>query len=1000
MKKRFCRLGRMCAGALCLVSVCGAMYSCADEYELDDGTPSWLNSSIYDYLQSSGKYTNFVKLIDDMDYAEVLDKTGSKTLFVADDDAFAEFYKDNPWGVASYDELTISQKKLLMNSAMINNAYLLEMMSSTADNSDAGSEPQKGKCLRRNTAATVTDYVPYFKGEDLPKTYNANDKDYWARFREAGTSGEARGIHLALDASDPMMVHFLEAQMMASNITNEDFKVIMGVERQPNDAYIFDSKVVESDIRCLNGYVNRLDKVLVTPQNMAEVLRTNGKTNVFSHMVDRFSAPFYNEDLTARYKLVYGDESVDSIFEKRYFSSNSRGNVALRSDKGTDPISDPVGSEVNYFLNFDPGWNGYVNTGRDTSADEDMGVMFAPTDQALYDYFFSTGGNGGGGRFLIEAYAPDCTPPANAYDYENFYNVIDQIPINVIQALINNLMKPSFKNAVPSKFITNVKNDAQDPMLTEEDMQYISKVEIANNGIIYLMDEKVITPAQYSAVSAPAYVSTDMRIFNWAIQRGSSSASAALTEKLGPVVVNYYAYLLAMSSRFSFFVPKDDNFWYVDPVSFKNPKTTANSTVLTGRIINYVWNEEKGKPECTAYNYEYDIATGVGQIGSKLTTSSLAQMEWGDRLRDMLETHTIVHEDSSATGIIETETGIECDKHYFLTKNNAPVYIKTPYNSSAARREGMEIQGGWELQHDSVRTVTRFDNKTNGGNGMAYQIDQPIKPTLESVYSTLYDGKDGEFGEFFNLCQTDGAVLEEIGITSNAEQERYMIFVDDGGLPCYDKQTGLRVAAETNVRFFNNYNYTVYVPTNEAIREAIANGLPTWESISEFLELNLEPEDRTDYTEEELVARNEKALLMVTTLVNFVKYHFQDRSVFADKPRLAPTVYETATINSESGIYCKVTVSSDGNETLSVTDATGVKRNITADKNLLTRDYVIRSAKENSKDYDIVSTSSFAVVHGIDGVLNYKSYKDGRYDSEWATPSAAKKYLAKYRITK
>ena len=56
-------------------------------------------------------------------------------------------------------------------------------------------------------------------------------------------------------------------------------------------------------------------------------------------------------------------------------------------------------------------------------------------------------------------------------------------------------------------------------------------------------------------------------------------------------------------------------------------------------------------------------------------------------------------------------------------------------------------------------------------------------------------------------------------------------------------------------------------------------------------------------TQEELDVRNEKALAMVTALVNFVKYHFQDNSVFADTPSIQKTTYETATINSETGVY-------------------------------------------------------------------------------------------------
>jgi hypothetical protein len=48
-----------------------------------------------------------------------------------------------------------------------------------------------------------------------------------------------------------------------------------------------------------------------------------------------------------------------------------------------------------------------------------------------------------------------------------------------------------------------------------------------------------------------------------------------------------------------------------------------------------------------------------------------------------------------------------------------------------------------------------------------------------------------------------------------------------------------------------------------------------------------------------------------------------------------------------------------------------------------------------------IAASSFAVLHGIEGVLDYKKFADEsnpRYDSDWATVTAAKKYLSKYRI--
>jgi hypothetical protein len=92
------------------------------EYDLEDRSPGWLGTSIYDNLKNDGHFTNMVRLIEDLEYKDILAKTGSKTLFVADDDAFNRFYNHNEWGVSCYNDLTLSQKKLLLYGAMINNS--------------------------------------------------------------------------------------------------------------------------------------------------------------------------------------------------------------------------------------------------------------------------------------------------------------------------------------------------------------------------------------------------------------------------------------------------------------------------------------------------------------------------------------------------------------------------------------------------------------------------------------------------------------------------------------------------------------------------------------------------------------------------------------------------------------------------------------------------------------------------------------------------------------
>ena len=112
-RKKLCK-HLLVGGVVCLVGF--AAFSCTDAYNLDEDQPSGLNT-IYGYMQEKGTYTNFLQLINDLGEAEVLSKTGSKTLFIADDNAFAKFFASNDWGVGKYADLSLAQKKLLLYSS-------------------------------------------------------------------------------------------------------------------------------------------------------------------------------------------------------------------------------------------------------------------------------------------------------------------------------------------------------------------------------------------------------------------------------------------------------------------------------------------------------------------------------------------------------------------------------------------------------------------------------------------------------------------------------------------------------------------------------------------------------------------------------------------------------------------------------------------------------------------------------------------------------------------
>ena len=254
MKNRFCRMSKQLLGIACLLSTCGVTYSCSDDYDLDEKSPSFLGKSIYDELNAKGDFKTVIRLIDDLGYKEVLSKTGSKTLFVANDDAYAKFLETTTWKdgngepVRSYDQLTTAQKRLLLNGSMLNNAYVLEMLTTIQG-------PVKNLCIRQLSSMSATDSVPMFKYDELPNNLNnidgnaiTPDKRYWDNYRKP----EKGWTYLALDNTAPMLTHFLQAQMNEKNITPSDVSFILGLDGtdkawndNSNRSFVYDAEIVK-----------------------------------------------------------------------------------------------------------------------------------------------------------------------------------------------------------------------------------------------------------------------------------------------------------------------------------------------------------------------------------------------------------------------------------------------------------------------------------------------------------------------------------------------------------------------------------------------------------------------------------------------------------------------------------------------------------------------------------------------------------------------------------
>ena len=858
-ERHFCKRSRhwLLAASVLLVGF-GSLSSCS-EYDLDEHAPEGWGSSIYGWLEEQGNFTNTVRMIDELGYREVLNKTGSKTLFVADDAAYERFFKKNDWGVRSYEGLSTAQKKLLLFGSMIDNSYQIQALSSTEG-------PVEGNCMRRESSLSIYDTVTVMRKEDIP------DAIYWQQYRDRDQ------LVVMHDMTPAPMIHFIERHMTNKQITNDDYDFLFNykTKRQSGDASVNGSQIVEQNIRCLNGFVNRVSEVVTPLPNMADIIAKKPNTSIYSHLLQRYSVLDYcGDEVTRTYNANRGT-NVDSVFQLRYFAKRSQGGREFTSTHDQK-------SKANGELSFDPGWNGYyiqTNEKAETALQQDMAVMLVPSNEALTDYW-----ENGAGAALRKSFGS-----------------WDNVPYSTLSEFMKANMLPSFISSVPSKF-QFILNDAADPMgITKE---HVDSVWLACNGAVYLTNH-VFTPTSFVSVMYPTVVDQNMSIIHWAIDQ-----------------LNYSAYLNSLNSRYSFFLPSNNSLLeYVDPVSYGKPQR---------QMLRFHYDPNKKGNEVYASIHNIDPETGIvgDSIGVYTNTGgkSLDGNPILNRLYTILDDHVVIGD-------------VEDGHEYYRTKGGSTLRVRNVSQGA----QGMLVEGSRQVNGEMPPVpISYIYDQTNGGNGKTYILEQsPVLGTRQTVFNQL--SSHPEFSRFRELLE--GSDLLEV--------------IHDGRFACSD----------TCISVFNNFHYTVYVPTNESIDELItAKKLPTWEDVALL--------DTMD--------ANQKALaLQYTQQINeFLRYHIQDNSLFIgsdntsgndsfDADGGATTEYETAFIDKKSKTFNKlaITTNKDGSR-ISIKDKAGNVRRVMTEKtglfNVMAREYTYNTSTKSNAT--IIHNSSSAVVHLIDGPL-------------------------------
>ena len=951
LKRRLSRrAGRACAailvagGALCLPS-------CQDD--LLTGTPSWLGSSIYEELENRGCFTQTLALINDPDlsetnYPEMLRRTGSMTLFVADDAAWERYLSAR--GLRSVSELPKSEKKNLLKGAMINNAYLIELLSNTP-----GDPPNEGACFRRASRVDIADSVPVMVSADFPEVNPARldaqgaQVDYWSSVRDRASikiyKGDAYrgGENASFTFGAAPMVHFLPDFMSKNDLTGEDLKKLTNgaASDVATTSYINGKRVVEQDVTCQNGYVHVLEDVPVQLPNMAEIVHSKPQFSIFSALLDRYSYP----DFMA---VNVENGHSDSLFVKRYFNSGKSENAL------TQYMEDGTSKKPSGTLDLDPGWNRYtLNTNTGITFQNDGAAMLVPTDDWMRSYLSAEGE----GAAIGLKYGRD---------WRN-------VPDNVVLPFLNNCLQNSFVGSAPSKF-ASVKNTASEVMgIVPDD---VDSCFMACNGVVYQLGKVFVAP-EHQSVFFPAVLRADddLSIMHEMIantrHKGDNSTGTFWT------LYEYQAYVNSMASTYSFILPRDKAFSpQAGEVASPDPfaLTADEKTVWSFR---YALNPSQTyfPVSATTYNLELDSLSGQWRMtdnraatNRQPTSQSTANLGLiNNRLEDVLENVIVVHGGKHAQTFHEGQ-------EIYLNKAGGPIKVRFEGGKVTGIAGSYHASKGWWIPVDEELI---FDQRASG-NGVSYVVDSIPYSTTLSPYAAVHDTiAHPEFTSFARLL---APACSFVGQTFNA-----------------GKQSTIDYAFS----MMGNYHYTIYVPQNSAIDELVrSKKLPTWETFEQWTDLKTELAEYSrdlqsqlkDYekqlkegslSEAEFDALQAAADarqaeidsltldatahqdVIRSTIENFLRYHIQDGSVYLGGAD-SVGVYETATIEPTLHRFRRLNVSNLA-RTRQVTDAAGHVTSVINGEhsNLMTRQYIF--TKSDRQIYG----SSYVVVHLTDHALSY-----------------------------
>lgn len=270
--------------------------------------PDWLAGKVYTQLLAIPELSTFASCVELSGYDTIIDRSGTYTVFAPNNDAFDQWFAENPYNTVEDIPLEVLQE--LVKYHLVQSPWSKIQLQTLdvygwIDTLDVNNDKPKG--YKRETLLLN-------ENRKLGVEYNERDKVI-----QIVDTLQSPWYRMYVTDSRKFSPIFYQDYFSIYDLNSEDYAYYFdrSVEA-PSDIYYGGAKILGDEVFAENGFVYNIDQVVDPMRNAYEILESkDGEQSymLFFDLVNRFPEFEYNEDLTYDQPGAEDGERVDSLFE-------------------------------------------------------------------------------------------------------------------------------------------------------------------------------------------------------------------------------------------------------------------------------------------------------------------------------------------------------------------------------------------------------------------------------------------------------------------------------------------------------------------------------------------------------------------------------------------------------------------------------------------------------------------------------------------------------------